>query len=62
MHAMKVFAALTMLTLTSACAGQWSECAWSKRIIASPGWEERWTRAEKEQVLGQNENVKQFCR
>ena len=50
-----------MISLT-ACGSHNPECAWSKRIIGSDGWEVRWTAPEMRQIGAHNEMVTARCR
>ena len=53
----KTLAALTLLSLTAACAQPVVSGSCGKVIVPSEGFEARWTRAEKEQVVAHNETV-----
>lgn len=37
-------------------------CTWAKEIIPGDGFQSRWTREEKEQVLSLDQKIIQFCR
>lgn len=71
MPARKALLALTVLLSMTACESLWkteivaapaNDCAWAKRIITDPGWEQRFTANEKRQVTAHNEDVKAKCR
>lgn len=57
--------ALSLIAISiSACAAPRpvsSACGWDRKIVPSPGFEARWTRAEKEQVEAHNEKIDAFC-
>ena len=63
---MKILLGLTIVTLTSCSAIPKSSqgCpGWADhKVIPDAGWEERWTRGEKDTATLINENVNAFCR
>lgn len=63
---MRILLGLTIVTLISACATPKSnvDCpGWADhKFIPDAGWEERWTRNEKNQATAHNEDVNAFCR
>ena len=61
-HAVRSLLASTTMILISGCGVPLSDCAWLSRIAPSQGWEQRWTRGEKEQIVAHNEAVRKHCR
>ena len=60
---MRILLACLTLSLMSACVAPKTDvCSSLRRVIGSPGWEERWTRGEKLQIAGHNEWIIEFCR
>lgn len=56
---------ILMLAL-SACASNFATtttdaCVWLKPVIPDKGFETRWTRGEKQQVLVLDQDVQKFC-
>lgn len=59
--AMKAIAMSTLILL-SACADPIPEaCAWLKPVQPDPGFQDRWTRDEKNQVDTLDKNIDQNC-
>lgn len=54
--------AATALLVSACTAAPPNDCVWVQRIVPSDGFEQRWTREEKRQVLTHNELVDRFCR
>ena len=52
---------LTIL-LTTSCAATSDLCGSLSRFRPDPGFEERWTRSEKEQAVAHNRKLDEFCR
>lgn len=52
-----------MLISLSACATPVPEaCAWLRQVSPDPGFQTRWTRAEKEQIDALDRNIEQQCK
>ncbi len=58
------FAAWTVLLLMTSCADTVipTECSWVRSARVDPGFEQRWTHAEKEWAVAHNRMVQAFCR
>lgn len=56
--------AVPTMILIAGCGGGsavTTECSWVKPILPDSGFDERWTRAEKEQVASHNEAGEENC-
>lgn len=57
----KLIAICIFCTLLAACTGGVGNLCTAGPIIADPGANERWTRGEKEQVVGLNNAGRDIC-
>ena len=62
MKTAKLFAACLIALSTTSCGAPSDACGWLTMIHPDPGFEQRWTRSEKEQVAVVNRVVDRECR